>query len=188
MSNVTCKKGFILSNNGDGDYTPFFVQVREKDIIWDERLYKNDLVDIANTGSNKQFYPTMAYWKFDKDDWKITLRGDGYFTASKKLTLNDFTAPSEPSEYLFSKTISLPFSVIDDSEFRLHFEKRTIQYSLELANALLRINKYDSKGGVERISITLATDMSSPFLPDIKENSASSKTSFNMILEGNINI
>ena len=38
MSNYNVRKGFILVPDENNEYVPFFVQVREKDIIWDKHI------------------------------------------------------------------------------------------------------------------------------------------------------
>ena len=36
MANYKCPKGFLISQNEQGDYLPFFIYTREKDIQWEE--------------------------------------------------------------------------------------------------------------------------------------------------------
>ena len=114
MADMICKKGFLLTPEEEsGDYVPFFIQVRNKDIIWDDELLPIDLRDIVAHGENIESFDVLHCWKFTYNNWYVTLYEDGRYTASRSMLLqlelptNTFSnGPTNKLEY----NIKLPFT------------------------------------------------------------------------------
>lgn len=110
-----CNKGFIvMPSETDGKNVPFFITVRDKDIIWDEKtLGELELVNISKLGENRSVQYPMARWTFEKDGWDIDLYSNGQINMRKKVAIvNNSTVLISSSE--ISSNISLPIKIKAD--------------------------------------------------------------------------
>lgn len=85
---VECKKGWIITLNENGNYTPFFVNVREEDLVW--KTDKNNEIfsriqktlDNKNVKYSSSFITPEPYLNIEVDDWQYEIKSDKTFTAS----------------------------------------------------------------------------------------------------------
>lgn len=89
----TCKKGFLLSMDENGDYLPFFVQVRDQDIIPSTDVSFPFGVKLHNLGLYEKikYLPTSigkAFMEFDYDGWKVKLYSDYSYEAKIQVPVN----------------------------------------------------------------------------------------------------
>lgn len=89
-----CKKGWIITLDKDGNYVPFFIKVREKDILWTNSNIsmddiKLDLVRDLNKGDYKTAYvesdiinPSQIL-VMKVDGWIYKIKPDYTFEANK---------------------------------------------------------------------------------------------------------
>jgi len=88
----TCNKGLLVTKDEDGNYLPFFINTRSKDITYsnsnfDDNFLK-DLIDMGCTEIEK-YYPTPTYF-FDYLGWHIELNHEKNIIATKELKLDNF--------------------------------------------------------------------------------------------------
>lgn len=123
MANHKCQKGWILTPSPtDGEYVPFFVQVREQDVVYDEDNLPDELKNIYNSGNNKKFLTNNKYWKFDYKNWNIKLKSDGSYEATKKISIGEeFETPVTSNINILSVNLELPFETKNDNEFTVQF-------------------------------------------------------------------
>lgn len=90
--NYTCKKGWILSLDEQGNYVPFFIKTRSKDITWtiDSSFYKKVKKLITNNEMHYTFKMNIpeAELKMDIDDWDYRILSDYSFKANKTMIIN----------------------------------------------------------------------------------------------------
>lgn len=115
MANRECPKGFILvPSESDGEYVPFFMQVRDKDIIWDEGSIPNNISNIAKKDCEESelIYPMYAYSAYE-DGWSVMLYPNKYYEATK--TFNLQKSCRFISQNIMEVIIKLPFPTINEA-------------------------------------------------------------------------
>lgn len=120
--NYICQKGWILAPSPtDGKPVPFFVQVRSKDIHWDESSLPDNLVRVAREGKNFKTGNPSAKVTFVKDEWNIDAESDYTFTATKRLNIvNDgFTINTDDDTDLYLDFV-FPFAIVNDGHFSIN--------------------------------------------------------------------
>lgn len=120
MAKRECLTGWILAPSPtDGVNVPFFVHVRDKDIVWDEKHLPQELKHISEIGEMRHVNFTGANWKFSYRGWRIQLNTDGTYSAKKKInvgeTFDDITSNSSS----ITATLKLPFVTLNDDEFSI---------------------------------------------------------------------
>ena len=112
MDKFICNKGFILTPSpSDNDVmVPYFIQVRDKDIIWSEDDFPSVLYNIAKSNEDSSSLVPVKELKFKKDGWNIKFQQDFTYEATSMIsiggsgffTLND-------TKNLLTGRIPLPF-------------------------------------------------------------------------------
>lgn len=89
MPKYLCNKGFLLtpSPSDEDVMVPFFVQVRDKDIIWSEDDFPKEIYNIAMGGDNPSTVTPVKALKFIQDGWNITFNQDYTYTAYKQISI-----------------------------------------------------------------------------------------------------
>ena len=142
MANKACKKGFILTMNEEGDYLPFFLKVRDKDIIWDPSNLPSNLRTAAEAGDETIMSYPLTKWVYKTDTWNVSLFSDGTYEATSVLAIADFTFPSSTSgsssedkvQNKITKEITLPFTT-DIESLNGFFVGLTIQSDNDIISA-----------------------------------------------------
>ena len=129
-----CKKGWIITLDKNGNYVPFFIKVREKDILWtNSNTSMNDiklsLVRDLNKGDYKTTYVESDIVNPSQilvmkiDGWVYKIKPDYTFEANKTLleipftdwksTYKSVSKGSNKENYLvkLSYDFKLPFNV-----------------------------------------------------------------------------
>ena len=136
MINRECLKGWILAPSPtDGENVPFFVYVRDKDIIWDENNLPKKINEISNLGENRELFHPATYWKFDYNGWKIVLNQDGSYKAKKKINIGRLFDKVENNYAKITADLDLPFETLNNNEFSIHFTQSSDKSSICSANA-----------------------------------------------------
>lgn len=113
-----CLTGWLLSPSPtDGTNVPFFVNVRDKDIVWDERNLPISLKELSDLGENKKIFYTGSYWKYDYNDWSIELKVDGTYRAKKKINIGESFDDISSNSTTINSNLRLPFNTINDNDF-----------------------------------------------------------------------
>ena len=122
MAERECLKGWIMAPSPtDGKDVPFFVYVREKDIVWDSDEKAIEMEKVASNGSNVQTcYPSRQI-KFEKDKWVITLNQDLSYTATRKVSIyREFNTEDTNS---IRGIVNLPLDTLNDNNFTVQCTK-----------------------------------------------------------------
>lgn len=114
MTNRECLKGWILAPSPtDGQNVPFFVQVRDKDIVWDIKNISKELNELSLLGSSREVFYPACQWKFKINKWDVTLKQDATYTATRKIRV------AEIFDYINESTLlgntDLPFETMNDT-------------------------------------------------------------------------
>lgn len=106
--NYTCKKGWILSLDENGNYVPFFIKTRSKDINWDidKNFYKSIKKLITNNEMHYTFKMNIpeAELKIIIDDWDFRILSDFSFKASKSININHKKFKQEYTKFIDPNT------------------------------------------------------------------------------------
>lgn len=89
MADKVCSSGWILSHDAvHGNYVPFFVKVRDKDIVWDPDNMPRDLNALTASSEVTVQYNYPSYeWIYKKDGWRINLKSDYTYEATKNIPI-----------------------------------------------------------------------------------------------------
>lgn len=121
MANYLCYKGFLLAPSPtDGTMVPFFVNVRDKDIIWDVSSLPASIQELAEKGKNITVQGPATEISFTYNGWTLKLRSDFTYTAIRKLSIgyDDFVLdPDDNSD--MSIDVQFPFSTKNNNELNV---------------------------------------------------------------------
>lgn len=116
MADFDCPVGMFITQDESGDYVPFLLQVRDKEIIWDMDKFSIETVNAINNMKPDVVsinYPLPSY-RILKDGWNIVAHYDGTIEAQKEIKFNDsaltFTS-LKPTNDVYRTTIELPFKL-----------------------------------------------------------------------------
>ena len=152
MAEHICRKGWIMAPSPeDGEHVPFFVQVRDKDIVWDEETLPKLLNDLSLLGSEREIFYPVYQWKIKINGWVVTLNQDATYTAIKKVKVTDnFTSLSDGVD-LYANLI-LPFETYNDDNFSVQATKMSNDNDVISANLSVG---YDWLTKVSMITVSL---------------------------------
>lgn len=113
-----CRKGFILAPSPtDGELVPFFVQVREKDIIWNESDPPKIISYDYLTSLEKSYTRMDECWSFKSDDWDINYHSSGNIEMSTRVNIRNKFAFI--NQNMLQCWLGLEFPILDDSNLTL---------------------------------------------------------------------
>ena len=121
----TCKRGWLISIDEEGGYLPFFLKVRNEDIVWDNekenRMFKVILGKLQRIGYNyeSEYIDPRLQLKVKSDGWIYHIDSDGSFNAT-------YVGKIKPSNVILSRDskgqivsadfyVPLPISIVADS-------------------------------------------------------------------------
>lgn len=147
-----CGKGWLVTpSKTDGEYVPFFMYVRDKDIIWDETNLPELLRKTAAKGENMSLNYPMYQWNFDVDSWSVKLHQDGSYEATKKIDINKNCEMFDSSQ--IDVSISLPFKTMNDDEFNIQITKNC--HGTDMLHATVNMNPLENEESNDVISVSL---------------------------------
>lgn len=151
MADRECRRGWILAPSPtDGKDVPFFVYVRDKEIVWDINNISKELNELSLLGSNREvFYPTCQ-WKFRINDWIVTLNQDATYTATRKLSLPQVL--SYINESTLSGNTTLPFETMNDEYFNIQCTLMSIDN--DITSSTISVIP-ESEEVIRRVGLTL---------------------------------
>lgn len=137
-----CRVGFIMSQDpADNSYVPFFIKVREKDIIYDGSSLPDFLLDLSKLGKDIELERPTAKICFTVDDWRVTASSDSSYEATKRLSITNgkFTVNEEDDTEMVSNVI-LPFITKNDGSFHVQCTITAAIDDVALANINVEIS------------------------------------------------
>lgn len=156
MAEHICRKGWIMAPSPeDGDYVPFFVQVRDKDIVWDEETLPKALNDLSLLGTERQLFYPVYQWKFKINGWVVTLNQDATYTATRKINVAEEFASLSDGVDLYTN-LNLPFITYIDDNFSVQATKMSNEKDVMDANISVG---YDWISSVSMITVSLRNQL-----------------------------
>lgn len=151
MKNRECLKGWMVAPSPtDGEYVPFFIYVRDKDIVWDPETLTNNFSDyLKRKADNVELHYPMNEWKFQINDWTVVVHQDGTYHGYKKVNIQDV------SDYINHNTIksdiNLPLPTINDAYFNINTQLnvKTPELSMSIQNVIMLEDKTFNKIEIE---------------------------------------
>jgi hypothetical protein len=180
-----CLKGWILAPSPtDGTNVPFFVQVRDKDIVWDEKTLPEELKALVDAGEDKEINYTGAYWSFKKNGWNVKLNVDGSYSATRRLVIGNTFQPIYETSACIEKPLTLPFDTVNDGTF--HFSLSVASDNISMKSATSGIYKIDGNT-FDNIQIYLQNNQY-PFQARFSSANIYSDSYLYIKVEGKVNI
>lgn len=131
MSTYNCKKGWLVYLDENGEYVPFFMHVREKDIIWDsDSSFMNELIKKSPQFKGMDVNVIFPKIKCDKNGWEYVINSDFSFKARKKVHIGSSNGFSLIDNHTLLKELTIPFLINTRSSY--------INCMIDSKNALLR--------------------------------------------------
>lgn len=148
MADYTCKRGWILSPDPEtGNNVPFFVYVRDKDIIWTtENSIENGVLDVIKNGSIVQKYLAPSIQTIlSKSGWEITSFGDDRYEATLRINVGEteFKFYNNLSYDIFTE-LDLPFETVNDGRFNVSCVTKSKSLDLNTASFNVEFNDTSS--------------------------------------------
>ena len=146
MKEFNCPIGMLITQDESGDYVPFLVKVRDKEIIWDMDKYTDETVNaINNIGADiVTINDPLPSYRVLKDGWIIMSYYDGTIEAHKEIKFNDSSVvfnSLKPTNDMVSTKIVLPFKV---GEFpSINVTMNAANEEMYLVNQTISVNKTD---------------------------------------------
>lgn len=159
-----CRKGFILAPSPtDGELVPFFVQVREKDIIWNESDPPEVISGDYLTALEKSYTRMDECWSFKSDDWDINYHSSGNIEMSTRVNIRDEFAFI--NQNMLQYWLGLEFPILDDSNLTLGTTIVTDSNAIRSSTVSLdTINDRDDRNIITAIHLNLC-NFTTPFSP-----------------------
>ena len=103
---IKCSRGFLIERRPNGTYSPFFVKVRSKDIIWEDDEH-------GGGGGSSSTAVTLS----EIDGWTVTKIKEDYYTAIKAIDVTDLYFHRDIDDTKLVGEIHLPLSIISPKYF-----------------------------------------------------------------------
>lgn len=179
-----CLKGWILAPSPtDGTNVPFFINVRDKDIIWDEKNLPADIKTLSELGDNRKLYFLGSYWKFDCLGWNVELSVDGTYKAKKKVNIGEVFDNVNTNSNNITATLQLPFSTINDNDF-----------TISITNVSDELRIKSATNGMKNVTNSIFNSIQIylynaqyPFAANFKLNNLYTDSFLYVNIEGNVN-
>ena len=124
MADKVCPSGWILSHDPiHGNYVPFFVKVRDKDIVWDPENMPKDLNTLTASSESvvKYNYPAFE-WIYKKNGWRINLRSDYTYEATKNIPIKSNATLASVNELIVK--VELPIKTKNNDTLYVDLMKK----------------------------------------------------------------
>ena len=187
MANYECKKGWLLTpDEKSGVNVPFFVYVRDKDIMWSLEELDQKAVKAFMNGSivESRIAPKITTI-LSKNGWEITAFGDDRYEATKKIKVGSTQFKENSSlPYDIFTTLNLPFTTMNDD--RLNITCTMKSTSMDLASASFNLNHSDSES-ISSVEVHLLNPVFN-FDPDREQNSEYNNSTIYVRISGRLKL
>ena len=147
-----CPKGWILvPSPTDGEYVPYFIQVRNNDFVWDENFefpgYTLDYIKY-NSSSNikKNFGDSVVSYDIKSGyhgNWHARVHKDKYCELTQKLSIGKEGKNLNVLPNKISMMLNIPISIKFDNSFNISFTTDSTSTSIRTGNISF-VSGYDS--------------------------------------------
>ena len=142
-----CPTGFLIKNNGDGKFVPFFVKVRSQDIIWDPKDKHSGgggSGSASTGGGNIQKYGI----------WTVNLVSSNYYDGTAQIPINTKRfSVDEDDKSMMSGDVELPFTISDKNSFFVTGSLYARNINLRTASVSFAPN--EASGGISSVKVTI---------------------------------
>lgn len=145
MAKRECPVGWLLTpSSTDGEYVPFFIKVRDCDIVWNKNTLPNDIITFINQKINSDvntYYP-MTEFKCIVGMWNVTLYQDFSYKATARLPIQQYVKSNTTNK--ITMEVNLPFRTNNDKT--LSFNSNISAYNIDMvgSNTNIIVNEVSS--------------------------------------------
>lgn len=125
MENYNCPTGFLIAQDEQGNYVPFLIKVRDKELLWtnDSSNFNDDFLNkLKEYGCTNiiQSNPSPSY-SFELDGWSVKIENGADITAVREFRFREieefFTLREEdnsisPGKKYYTTSISFPLTLL----------------------------------------------------------------------------
>lgn len=184
---MLCPKGFLLVEDENRNIVPYFVKVREKDIVTDERLHNSLVDDFMNlsTFDSVNFESHVVRWKITSDRWFGYIYEDKTFCINAKYPITELfdNPPEDYVNRITGTTTEFPVDIVNDSNLIIHTSLVTNDY--ELMSSFITTNP-TSEDTIKSVGVTL-TNFNPMFKTDFKTSEVFNDSYVMITISGNLN-
>lgn len=185
MADRECLKGWILAPSPtDGENVPFFVKVRDKDIVWDIDNFPEELKDLLTQGEDNFVVVPSSYWKLKVKGWNVELHADGSYVAKKKINIGENFISNEIASSFIYYNLELPFDTLVDDEL---FITNTIKTDMPNIGQSFVVHKEIEDESFTNINLNII-NATYNFPTNFRETHIFDKSYVYIKIEGNIKI
>lgn len=179
---MLCSRGWLIDQQEDGTYLPFFVTVREEDLIWSTDIPDPGIEGILkNSDEYKIITPTSKY-RIKRREWVADIYSDGSFDMSRCIPIQDFFMYDEPRN--IEASFYFPFYILNDND---KFFQLTVESDLlEIQTAQSSMTDYKNESlYVKGVTISLWNGLYG-FHYDFKTNEKYKNSKIHISIHGNL--
>lgn len=149
---VECKKGWVVSRDANGNYVPFFVNVRSKDIVPTDNETSPLILNLRSYGTNGKIISNSQIYNFDLQSWNISVLNDEEISYRKKISIGSDgnVNLASPSDMVI--TLELPLPLIDDELLDVRINKSVFNAQLAYATDNIEF-VHDSNRNISAVKI-----------------------------------
>ena len=153
-----CDTGYIIIQDENGNYLPFFVKTRTEDLDYGDMELSDDFIKVLiemGCTEIERYYPSPTY-HFNLNDWKCELTNGKHIVANKELRVDDID-----KVFQLKNTIEAIYYEDNVLRFERRFYDNTITFPFKLSREGFTINTTMNAFSNELKSSILSVDTSS---------------------------
>lgn len=148
---LACSRGFLIARQEDGTYRPFFVRVREEDILWSDGSHGGGGSGGGEGGGSSTGSSVVMK---TMSGWVVETIANEYLTMSKPIVIDDtIFRKDENDDTKLVGTVTLPYEIASEAYFTA--DVGINGQNDNIATATVNITPVLNRSKVEKVTITI---------------------------------
>lgn len=147
MADIVCPSGWLLAQDEmDGRYVPYFVKVRDKDIIYDVDNIPIELTRLSKQGTDIVYnYPAYEI-VYTFENWRVRIKSDYTYEATKNIDIH--TNGTLKNINQIDVNVKLPIITKNNNNINITFIKKCNAMDMMTANINLTVDTLEKINNV----------------------------------------